>query len=435
MSAILLPLPIFALELPSTFLHLSDLSTPFLLLPHPTVTTFDWPTQIRTIVLDREGGIPLHVQLRTSLRRIVQTVPAHVEKLPAENTLMTLLGVSQATIRTALDGLVSEGLILRRRALGTLIVRNRPSIVSPFTPASGHSRITSSTTLAVSQIALIFPGNDNYSNSAHLTAITAQANARGTKVSLVAITKGDDWQSTQSRIDFSPAEGGVLFLGGFPPATVHDLHNILATQGYRTAAIGLPLEGCNCPIVGIDNRACVRTGLEHLRDAGHQRIAFLVGEPEQHPEVVERVRHFEELTRELNLPHAEVIHGGCVFGDDASEVSGRAITAIWTQRPPNKRPTALFGVSDSCAVGALYSLAHLGARIPDDVSLLGYDGTPLTQAVHPRLATLVTPMETFAAALLSLLDTPRGTDDSTESPSRQILVAPQFRPGPSLGTL
>ncbi|AHF90990.1 transcriptional regulator [Opitutaceae bacterium TAV5] len=398
----------------------------------PAASSFEWEPLIRAIVIDREGGIPLHVQIRTSLRRILQTVPAHVEKLPAENTLMTLLGVSQATIRTALDGLVNEGLILRRRALGTLITRNRPNTLSPFTPASGQARIAPATTQAVSRIALIFPGNDNYSNSAHLTAITTQANARGTKVSLVAITRGDDWQSTRSRIDFSPAEGGVLFLGGFPPATIHDLHNILATQGYRTAAIGLPLEGCSCPAVGIDNRACVRTGLEHLRDAGHQRIAFLVGEPEQHPEVVERVRHFEELARELGLPRAEVIHGGCVFGDDPSEVSGRAVTALWKQRAPNKRPTALFGVSDACVVGALYSLAHLGVRIPDDVSLLGYDGTPLTQAVQPRLATLVTPMDTSAAALLSLLDEPRSTDDSTESPPRQILIAPQFRPGPSL---
>ncbi len=345
---------------------------------------------------------------------------------------MALLGVSQATVRTALDGLVGEGLIQRRRALGTLITRNRAGSRSAYdSPNSTVSRGA-----ATAHIAIIFPipVHENYSNTAHLTAITAQANTRGIKVTLIAIDKGDDWQSTRTRINFSPVEGGIIFLGGFHPATLHDLHNILSTQGYRTAAIGLPLEDFACSTVGIDNRAFVRTGLEHLRAAGHRRIAFLVGEPEQHPEVIERVRHFEELARELKFPNAEVIHGGCNFGDNAAEVASRTATNLWQERPAARRPTALFGISDSCAAGALYGLAHCGVRVPDDVSILGYDGTQLTQVVQPSLATLVTPMNAFATALLALLDEPQTIIDPN-LPARHIQIAPEFRPGPSLRSL
>jgi LacI family transcriptional regulator len=407
------------------------------------VTTFDWPPIIRSIVLDREGGIPLHVQLRTSLRRAIQAVPTHVEKLAPENTLIDLLGVSQATVRKALDGLVEEGLIRRRRALGTIITRNRPAFSSARragkalrAAADGSSPVpeTAAAPIPHPRLAIISPAHASYSNSGHLAALTAQANARGVSVTLVSFEKGEDWQSSRTRIGFGPAEGGVVFLGGFHPATVHDLHGILSGQGYRTVCVGLPPEGCSCPAVGIDNRAFVRLGLERLRAAGHRRIAFLVGEPEEHPEVRERVRHFEELARALDLSDAEVIHGGATYGDSSAETASRAATTLWQQRSASHRPTVLFGVSDECVAGALYGLAHLGVRIPRDLSLLGYDGTNLTRIVQPELATLVTPMDTFAAASMSFLDLPGSPETDTPSATREILVAPGFRPGRSLQT-
>ncbi|EIP99097.1 transcriptional regulator [Opitutaceae bacterium TAV1] len=406
------------------------------------MTTFDWPPIIRSIVLDREGGIPLHVQLRTSLRRAIQAVPPHVEKLAPENTLITLLGVSQATVRKALDGLVEEGLIQRRRALGTIITRNRPAFSSARragkalrTDDSFPAPEAAAAPIPHPRLAIISPAHASYSNSGHLAALTAQANARGVSVILVSFEKGEDWRSSRSRIGFGPAEGGVVFLGGFNPATVHDLHAILSGQGYRTVCVGLPPEGCSCPAVGIDNRAFVRLGLERLRDAGHRRIAFLIGEPEEHPEVRERIRHFEELARALDLPDAEVIHGGATYGDSSAETASRAATTLWQQRSANRRPSVLFGVSDECVAGALYGLAHLGVRIPRDVSLLGYDGTNLTRIVQPELATLVTPMDAFAAAIFSLLDLPASSKADTPSTPREILIAPGFRPGPSLQTL
>ncbi|AHF90989.1 transcriptional regulator [Opitutaceae bacterium TAV5] len=369
---------------------------------------WNWEENLRSIVLDRDNGIPLHVQLRASLRRVIRSTPAHVEKLTPENTLIDLLNVSQATVRRALDGLVEEGLIQRKRALGTVITR-RPA---------------SDTTLR--NIAVIAPNFPSYSNSAHLAALTARTSAQGATLTLISFNRGDDWQTCKRQISFGPSEGGVVFLGNTPHATI-DLHNLLAQEGYRTVHIGPPLPGCSCNSVGISNPAFIRLGLQHLTRAGHRHILFLVSEPEEVPEVIERVACFEQISRELGLDvpsEAEVLHCGAHVWENSSEASAHTIKNLWQQRPANRRPTAIFGISDDAAAGALFGLSRLGVRVPEDISLLGYDGSELTRIVQPKLATLVTPMDKFAAAVLRLLNT--GAQD------RQILINPDFREGESL---
>ncbi|WP_232766942.1 substrate-binding domain-containing protein [Geminisphaera colitermitum] len=371
---------------------------------------WDWEKQIRSIVLDREGGIPLHVQLRTSLRRVIQSTPTHVEKLTPENTLTELLGVSQATVRTALNGLVEEGLIQRKRALGTVITR----------PVQGT---------LLKHVAVIAPNFPSYTQNAHLSALNALTSAQGTTLTLISFEKSDDWQACKRQITFGPAEGALVFLHNAPHTTI-DLHGLLFQEGYRSVNIGPPLSGCLCNSVGISNRAFVRLGLQRLIAAGHRRILFLVSEPEEVPEVIERVTYFEEAACEFGLAvpdEAEVLHCGTHSWENSSEASAHTVEKFWQQRPVAHRPTAIFGISDGAAAGALFGLNRIGIRVPDDVSILSYDGTELTRIVQPKLSTLVTPMDTFAAAVLNLLNT--GASDS------HIFIDPEFREGDSLRTL
>lgn len=92
----------------------------------PTSAT-EWESGLHAITLDRENGIPLHLQLRDALRQAIRSAPSSVEKVPSETILMRTLGISQATVRTALERLVREGLIRRQRGIGTLLVRNVPA--------------------------------------------------------------------------------------------------------------------------------------------------------------------------------------------------------------------------------------------------------------------------------------------------------------------
>lgn len=372
----------------------------------PTISnTFDWEDHLRSVVLDRESGISLHSQLRSSLRRIIRSAPDNIQKITPENSMVGILGVSQATVRKALDGLVEEGLIERRRALGTVIKR----------PAAAAR---------LAHLAVIVPDFPSATTQSHVAALNAQASALGARVSLIALPKGESWRSSKRQLSFAASEGGVVLLGNSERTTI-DLYHLLHEQGYSTVAIGTPLPGCPCNTVGIDNRIYVRTGLERLRQAGHRRIAFLVGEPEEVAEVQERVRCFEEEARDLGLDEAEVVHCGAHEWENPSEASTHTVAALW-ERPV--RPTAIFGISDGCAAGALFGLTRLGVRVPEDVSILSYDGTDLTRIVHPKLDTLVTPMDRIAAAVISLFS-------SSQSQGRHIFLKPDYREGASVRLL
>lgn len=368
-----------------------------------TPPAFDINEHIRSIVLDRESGVALHAQLRSSLRRIIQATPPQVEKLTPENSMTEILGVSQVTVRKALDGLVEEGLIERKRAIGTVIKRRSDKSVQP------------------TQIAVIVPDYPSVAIQSHMGALNAQAGANNIRLTLIALARGENWHSCKHQISFSAAEGGVILLNN-SPQTTFDLYAHLHEQGYATVAIGAPLDNCPCNTVSIDNRAFVQSGLERLAANGHRRIAFVVGEPEEFPETQERIRHFEELSGLMGLSEAEVIRCGTHDWENSSEASAHAVANRCKLASP---PTAYFGISDVCAAGTLFGLNKAGLQVPQDASILSYDGTELTRIVQPKLTTLVTPMNTFAKTVISML-TPGLKQDQC------LLVKPEFRDGNSI---
>ncbi len=366
-----------------------------------TSGTFDCEEQLRSIVMDRENGVPLHVQLRHSLRRIIHDAPENAGKLTPENVMVKLLGVSQATVRKALDGLVEEGLIERRRALGTVI---------KHTSAKAQ----------LAQVALIVPNYESVPVNAHMTALTRQTASQGMKFSLITLDRGENWHSAKQQLSFGPSEGGVILLGNQVSTSV-DLYNLLHSQGYPTVHIGTPLPDCSCNNVSISNSSGIRMGLQRLLEAGHRRILFLVGEPEESRSVKERVHYFEEISKELGLNEAQVLHCGIHEWENSAEASTHAMHSVWKQR---KRPTAIFGVSDSCSVGALFGLNQLGVRVPDEVSIMSYGGTEITRMVSPKLSTVVFPIERFPGTIFNLL--------SSRQQDRHVFIEPEYREGSSI---
>ena len=74
-------------------------------------------------LLDSESPVPLYHQMEEVIQKRIQNGDALGQMLPAEKDLMVIFGVSRATVKKTLDNLVSKGLIQRRRALGTKVIR------------------------------------------------------------------------------------------------------------------------------------------------------------------------------------------------------------------------------------------------------------------------------------------------------------------------
>ena len=187
---------------------------------------------------------------------------------------------------------------------------------------------------------------------------------------------------------------GLIVLGHRLPPTAR------AIVQQRGAAAPV-VNGCEfdpalgIPSVHIDNAAAARAVMEHLYALGHERIAVIGGPPDNplHQQRLEGVRAAGKARGRL---HQLVVEPG-----DFSVESGHAAALALLARTP--APTAIFCVSDQMALGALAACRDLGVRVPDDLSIVGFDDLASSRYLTPALTTVRQPMREIGACAVSLL--------------------------------
>lgn len=131
-----------------------------------------------------------------------------------------------------------------------------------------------------------------------------------------------------------------------------------------------------------DNIRGARLAVEHLVSLGHRRIAFISGGSGSGARI--RAEGYRLAMQEFGLGDAMQISEGA-HTEDGGERGAREILAT---RP---LPTAIFASNDLCAIGAMNVLEEAGIRIPEDISLIGYDNTTLAALRHISLSSIHQP--------------------------------------------
>ena len=129
-------------------------------------------------------------------------------------------------------------------------------------------------------------------------------------------------------------------------------------------------------VVANDDYRGGRLATMHLLELGHRRIAHIIGEGE-----VGRLRRagYDVTVTDAGLSHA------CVPGD-WTEATGRRVGSELLRQ--SNRPTAIFAANDLSAVGVLAAADELGLRVPDDVSVVGYDNTVFARLLRLSLSSI-----------------------------------------------
>ncbi|MGZ8720868.1 MAG: LacI family DNA-binding transcriptional regulator [Aeromicrobium sp.] len=142
------------------------------------------------------------------------------------------------------------------------------------------------------------------------------------------------------------------------------------------------------PVAGVDNRAGVTEAVEYLLGLGHRRIGMIAGR--RFVDFVERRAAWKEtlIAREFPPPP-----GYCRWATNDPSSGGAAMLELMRMPDP---PTAVIASTDLMAIGALHSLAVHGLRVPEDVSLVGFDDLPLAAFMNPALTTVHMPIEEIA---------------------------------------
>jgi LacI family transcriptional regulator len=125
--------------------------------------------------------------------------------------------------------------------------------------------------------------------------------------------------------------------------------------------------------------------IRYLSDLGHRRIVFVAGTPEL-ASAIERLNGYKQALRDCGLEFDPALVEN---GDFQQPTAYAAATRLFALAD---RPTAIFAASDISAFG-VYDAAYMaGLRIPQDVSIIGFDDIPQAANTHPRLTTVRQPL-------------------------------------------
>jgi DNA-binding LacI/PurR family transcriptional regulator len=168
--------------------------------------------------------------------------------------------------------------------------------------------------------------------------------------------------------------------------------------------------GAATPFVGIDDRAGARSAAAHLRELGHERVAVLRFMQELD---VEGERGLD-LTDERLEGYKEGLEAAWDAGlvricrPNATEPARDATLELLALPEP---PTAILAMSDTLAVGALQAAATLGIAVPAELSVVGFDDSPVAAHTTPPLTTVAQPQQEKGrlAAQWLVEDVERGT--------------------------
>jgi LacI family transcriptional regulator len=342
--------------------------------------------------IDRSHPTHLHVQLRELLLEGIRRGDWPVGgQLPSIRELIDRHDVSLPVVRMALDALVETGVIRTEQGRGSFVVR---------VPEGGVMRLVLFLLCNRSRLDPFF--------SRVLSGAERAASAAGCALVFRQIEPDDVGGAARQLAAL--AVDGVVCSGDIDD----DSYRALVDSGLPFALAGGLWRQQPAPsdvrIIGNDNFQGGRLATDHLLAAGHRRIALITGSIAGRHWKLRRLG-FEAALREagVQLDPALVVESPGDSADAAEPVIARLLDA-------HPDVTALFAGNDRFALGAYRALRFHGRRVPQDLSIVGYDDLDFAETLDPPLSTIQPDIEGIGEGAVSLL-----LEGLAGQPPRQVL--------------
>ena len=195
--------------------------------------------------------------------------------------------------------------------------------------------------------------------------------------------------------------------------------SILAEPSLPTVAVAGHRQIAGVTNIVLDHKRAARLALEHLRDLGHEEIAFLQGHVFS-SDSEDRWNAISEIAAELGIQIRPELTARIESTDSTPEVGFPVTKKLLARREPF---TALFAYNDISAIGAIWALREARLRVPQDVSVVGFDDIPGAAFANPGLTTVRQPLlrmgEIAAQTLLRQIE-------KREEYVPEIIIEPEF---------
>lgn len=175
----------------------------------------------------------------------------------------------------------------------------------------------------------------------------------------------------------------------------HSHYSQLVAEGARIVFVNGAMHTVDAPSVGVDERAAGQIATQHLIELGHARIGFVAGPEHYLPTQLKAAGRSTALSA-AGLPEDDLT----AYADFSLEGGGRALGKLLGLPEP---PTAVICSSDVMAIGVLHEAARHGIRVPEELSVVGFDGIEATKWSVPELTTVEQPIDQIAATAVQTL--------------------------------
>ena len=342
--------------------------------------------------------VPKYVHLAEQLRQKIESGElAPGDQLPSLAHMKAEFGISQATWEKVNSSLEEEGLVVRKPGQGTFITR------------SHRSQLTGN----IGFTGVAFRQANRVPHPSHLlSGIQSVAERENVHVLLLSSAPDREWAKVDGLFLCDPDAATVLRRA---PETMPCVSLLLSLPGVSS--------------VVADDYEGSRLATAHLLQLGHRRIAYL--QTDARPLVQPRLQGYRAALREFGIePKTAWVKELTDLPEDlghrerGSQRMAQWLSGDWQQ----SGCTALLAQNDEVAIGAIEALRKARIDVPEQVSVVGFDGTELCEYCSPRLTTVQVPLsEIGAVAARVLLDQ---INDGT-STLRSIILPTTLKAGES----
>jgi DNA-binding LacI/PurR family transcriptional regulator len=210
---------------------------------------------------------------------------------------------------------------------------------------------------------------------------------------------------------------GIIFVSGLHADSQadHGRYKRLTDRGLPIVLVNGYAGEVDATFVSSDEAGSMELAVAHLAQLGHRRIGLAVGQERFVPVIRKTQGYRKGMADRLGATDVDHWIANTIFSIEGGEAAGRQLL--------DDRCTAICCASDMMAIGAIRGARQRGLRVPEDVSVVGFDDSPLMGYIDPPLTTVRQPVREMAlVAVRSLLDEIQGVG----SPHTELVFRPEL---------
>jgi DNA-binding LacI/PurR family transcriptional regulator len=313
-------------------------------------------------------------------------------------------GVSEATVSRVLNGKPGVSAVKRQAVLAALDVL-------------GYERPQRLRQRSHGLIGLVIPELDNPIFPAFAQAIEKTLTQHGYTPIMCTQMPGGTSEDEFTEQLVERGASGIMFVSGLHADSLARMERYtrLIDRGLPIVMINGYSDAVDAPFVSPDDRLAVRLAVSHLADLGHERIGLAVGQRRFVP-VLRKIEGFRQAMAE-RFDQADV--DDLIAHSLFTVEGGQAAAAVLLDRDC----TGIVCGSDLMALGAIRAARSRGLGVPGDVSIVGYDDSPLIAFTDPPLTTVRQPVQAMATAAV---DTLLETVDGAPARNLELVFQPEL---------